>query len=508
MTRSHDTTTVSLLAALSLALLAGCAQAPALDDGVAKASQLFQQGDHDGVIALLQPMAERDPKLSTTSLDLLGMAYYHQHQYHQAAAILERATAPGMFSGKPFGGRRINMRNHGVLGWCYFHMKDLDRAHAAFDKALAKSDFRRDPAWDESALRGRGWTRYLQGDFKTAGADMTAAQRLVKANPNINNAVNDYDRHLVMAYINLGVQRDQAAEAMAHAAEAAAKGVPKGAGLDAAKVGKALAPVYLMLGQRDRAYRLWGASASLETGLQDHRGGARIVEVTPGSPAEQAGLLADDVIVSLDGQTLASAQELTRRIGARQSGESVQLALLRNDNPIRLAVRLAEPDAIIASSHLLQPVLKVRPLANAVAAVATDAPISGSTAPVTLPPAPEDPVIPQVETPLPPQLRIEAVRVTPSPVPAGARMAVTLALFASDQDVRESTISVVRRYAIVRDGKELARFGPETFQVPNDAPSSITMNTHAAKTPGKYLIRLEVEMGAHTAQAEAAFSIQ
>lgn len=507
MTRSHDTSIVGLLAALSLALLSltsGCAQAPALDDGVAKASQLFRQGDHDGVIALLQPMADSDPKLSTTSLDLLGMAYYANHQYSEAAAILERATAPGMFSGIPFGGRRINMRNHGVLGWCYFHMQEPARAQAAFDKALAKSDFRRDPAWDESALRGRGWVRYSQGNFQDAANDMTAAQRLAKANPDISNAANNYDRHLVMAYISLGLQRDQAAEAMVQAAEAAAKS----AGLDAGKVGKALAAVYLMLGQRDRAYRLWGASASLGIGLQDHRSGAQIVEVTPGSPAEQAGLLAGDVIVSLDGQTLASAKELTRRIGARQPGQSVQLAMLRNDSPIRLAVSLAGPDAVIARSHLLQPVLKARPLESAVAAVATDAPISGSTVPVTLPADPADPVIPQVEAPLPPQLRIEAVRVTPSPVPAGARMAVTLAMFASDQDVRETTIGVTRRYTIIKDGKELARFGPETFQVPNGAPSSITMNTHAAKTPGDYLIRLEVEMGAHTAQAEATFSIQ
>jgi hypothetical protein len=166
MTVLRNTSLTRLLAAFSLTLLAGCAQVPALDDGAYKASQMLEQGDHDGVIALLQPMADRDPNLSTTSLDLLGMAYFNNRQYPKAAAILERATAPGMFSGMPFGGRRINMRNHGVLGWCYFHMKDLDRATAAFDKALAKSDFRREPAWDESALRGRAWTRYFRGDFQ------------------------------------------------------------------------------------------------------------------------------------------------------------------------------------------------------------------------------------------------------------------------------------------------------------------------------------------------------
>ncbi len=135
------------------------------------------------------------------------MAYFNKHQYPQAVAIMERATAPGMFSGMPFGGRRINMRNHGVLGWCYFHMKDLDRSMAAFNKALAKSDFRREPAWDESALRGRGWARYFQGDFEGAAEDISAVQQIIQANPGMMSASVILDVNLALAYINLALNQ-------------------------------------------------------------------------------------------------------------------------------------------------------------------------------------------------------------------------------------------------------------------------------------------------------------
>lgn len=535
MTAHHHTHIARLLAVLILAFLgmvSGCAQVPALDDGVYKAGQMFDQGDYDGVIALLQPMADRDPRLSTTSLDLLGMAYYHNHQYPKAAAILERATAPGMFSGMPFGGRRINMRNHGVLGWCHFHMKNLDRAMAAFDKALAKSDFRREPAWDESALRGRAWTRYFQGDFQGAASDMTASQRLAKANPAINSASDDYDRHLAMAYVSLGLQKDRDADTLAHAAVAAAKQTK----IPAQIVHRNVAPIYLMLGQRDQAYGLFGGKGTLGIQMQDDpQGGGkgvRVEKTLPDSPARQAGLMPGDIIVAIDGQPVANSQDLASQVGSRAAGQNVQLALLRNGSPLKLAATLMGPDAVIAKHELLQPVLKVRTLPGAPAPVtvaATNATLSAEsvesaasqpamppepsgtrTVVVEMPPPVTASAVPQVETPVPPELRIESVRVEPQAVKAGERFELTINLFALDQDLRTETVPVVLRYAISRDGRELARFDPETFQVPNGVPSTIAKKTRTSTTQalGEYRIDLEMEMGPLMARMHGGFSLR
>jgi len=526
---THIARLLAVLILIFLGMVSGCAQVPALDDGVYKASQMFEQGDYDGVIALLQPMADRNPKLSTTSLDLLGMAYFNQHQHSKAAAILERATAPGMFSGMPFGGRRINMRNHGVLGWCYYHMKDLDRAMAAFNQALAKSDFRREPAWDESALRGRAWTRYFKGDFQGATSDMTASQRLAKANPAINSASDDYDRHLAMAYVSLGLQKDQDAEKLARAALAAGKQT----NIPPQSVRQNVAPIHLMLGQRDQAYSIFGGKGSLgiEMKTDPHGGGkgVRVEATLPDSAARQAGLMPGDIIQAVDGQSVANMQDLSRLIGSRAAGQNVQLDLLRNGNPLKLAATLMGPDALIATHNLLQPVLKVRqlpadpassavvpppapPLAESTAGqlAIPPEPVGTSTIVVDMPTPAAEPAVPQVETPVPPELRIESVQVEPKEVKAGERFEFTINLFALDQDLRTETVPVVLRYTISKDGKELARFDPETIQVPNGAPSAIAKKTRtsANQAKGNYKIDLYMEMGHIKIETEATFRIQ
>jgi S1-C subfamily serine protease len=54
--------------------------------------------------------------------------------------------------------------------------------------------------------------------------------------------------------------------------------------------------------------------------------GALVAGVTPGSPAEQSGLAAGDVIVSVDGAAVDSPSTLTTLLTAHHPGDSVQLA--------------------------------------------------------------------------------------------------------------------------------------------------------------------------------------
>ncbi len=62
----------------------------------------------------------------------------------------------------------------------------------------------------------------------------------------------------------------------------------------------------------------------------DAREGALVQEVTSGSAAEKAGVQVGDVIVAVDGKTIASAAELRTTIGVKRSGEKIQLDLLRD----------------------------------------------------------------------------------------------------------------------------------------------------------------------------------
>jgi S1-C subfamily serine protease len=58
--------------------------------------------------------------------------------------------------------------------------------------------------------------------------------------------------------------------------------------------------------------------------------GVEIVEVVPGSPAEQGGLRAEDLIVSLDGEPVGGVDELQRLMIDEVIGRAVRLGVVRN----------------------------------------------------------------------------------------------------------------------------------------------------------------------------------
>lgn len=55
-----------------------------------------------------------------------------------------------------------------------------------------------------------------------------------------------------------------------------------------------------------------------------------IASVEPGSPADRAGLVAGDIILSLDGVSVTGAHDLIRLLAGEKIGRSVAMELLRN----------------------------------------------------------------------------------------------------------------------------------------------------------------------------------
>ena len=67
--------------------------------------------------------------------------------------------------------------------------------------------------------------------------------------------------------------------------------------------------------------------------------GALVAELTPGGPADKAGLQPGDVVMSIDGKTVASSTELTRMVGETRTGEVMHLDVLRGGHPVVVDVR-------------------------------------------------------------------------------------------------------------------------------------------------------------------------
>jgi S1-C subfamily serine protease len=73
---------------------------------------------------------------------------------------------------------------------------------------------------------------------------------------------------------------------------------------------------------------------------EDSETGVTIENVTTGSPAETGGLLVGDMIVSVDGEAVETAQELTDAIQSHTPGDTVSIVILRDGSESTLEIEL------------------------------------------------------------------------------------------------------------------------------------------------------------------------
>ncbi len=59
--------------------------------------------------------------------------------------------------------------------------------------------------------------------------------------------------------------------------------------------------------------------------MYDHTNGALVMDIEPGSPADEAGLKRGDLIYAVDGEPVEDASDLSRKIGSYQPGQKVQI---------------------------------------------------------------------------------------------------------------------------------------------------------------------------------------
>ncbi|HYE59784.1 MAG TPA: trypsin-like peptidase domain-containing protein [Candidatus Kapabacteria bacterium] len=66
------------------------------------------------------------------------------------------------------------------------------------------------------------------------------------------------------------------------------------------------------------------------------------VAVVPGSPAAKAGLLEQDIILDMNGQTIDETHTLSKELGKYEVGDTVRLTILRNGEKKEMKIVLAE----------------------------------------------------------------------------------------------------------------------------------------------------------------------
>jgi putative serine protease PepD len=73
--------------------------------------------------------------------------------------------------------------------------------------------------------------------------------------------------------------------------------------------------------------------------------GAKVQELTPGGPAEKAGLQVGDIVTSCDGQSIESSSELTAAIRSKEAFATVTLEVIRGEETITLTAKLGDASA-------------------------------------------------------------------------------------------------------------------------------------------------------------------
>jgi len=81
--------------------------------------------------------------------------------------------------------------------------------------------------------------------------------------------------------------------------------------------------------------------------------GAWVEAVAPGSPAQEAGIQVNDVIVGFNGERVVSARALRRMVYESPAGRTVELRLMRDGRPLLLTVKLGEGKEMHAAAPAL-----------------------------------------------------------------------------------------------------------------------------------------------------------
>jgi serine protease DegQ len=101
-------------------------------------------------------------------------------------------------------------------------------------------------------------------------------------------------------------------------------------------------------------------------GLDSQQKGVLISKVTEGSSAESAGLLADDIIVAVNGKTIDSTSKLRNFVGGARIGEVLQIKIIRESKELIISVPVGKKMDAYNKASDIHPSLEGAKLKNSV----------------------------------------------------------------------------------------------------------------------------------------------
>jgi serine protease Do len=78
------------------------------------------------------------------------------------------------------------------------------------------------------------------------------------------------------------------------------------------------------------------------------KNGVLVQGITPGGPAEKAGVKAGDIITSIDGRSIKDGDDLVAEIASRRPGSNIRMGYLRDGKPADATVTIGDRDKVFA----------------------------------------------------------------------------------------------------------------------------------------------------------------
>ncbi|MGD0831070.1 MAG: trypsin-like peptidase domain-containing protein [Terracidiphilus sp.] len=78
------------------------------------------------------------------------------------------------------------------------------------------------------------------------------------------------------------------------------------------------------------------------------KNGVLVQEITPGGPAEKAGIKAGDIITEIDGRSIKDGDDLVNEIASRRPGSSIRLGFVRDGKPTDTTVTIGDREKVFA----------------------------------------------------------------------------------------------------------------------------------------------------------------
>jgi len=445
----------------------------------------FRQRQYPKAIQAHSMALKLDPRC-VTSLD--GRAWSYVHSNMEDAALKDFDT-----------GLQIDPRHESLLrgkAWILHRRKEYAQAVDLFTQALAAIAPQMSVSLAD-AYEGRAAAHYDQGHFEDARNDLDAA---------INQAPVENRACLVplivgKALCSIGLGDRQTAGQLLDSVQNCKDVV--------GQFGYLLGLAAYAMGDSEKAWSLMGGRGML--GLDgtdyDREGvkGVSVQSVTADGPAARAGLLAGDVIVRLNGQSVATTAEFVPLVRKMEPGMEAKLTVLRAGSEKEIPVQVASAEPAVEKDRFLAPLVTsgaIKP-AGASSIIVMNAPEPGpelnvggvGTFPANLlPPSPS--------------LQLDSVVVAPKTVAAGETFDVIVNLIVKDPDAGQGEVSVTMNYAVSQNGRVVRQFEPKSFKVPNNEHSTVTRNPKAAKAKGEYKMDVELEYRNQKATGSADFTIE